>query len=254
MSKLATMGVDDAFKSTCRVLFGQELGSLAEFVPYLSMMVDRPAVAKSFLSGKSVFLSRPHYCKAAKFIDVSEIQKAQQALSINDLKDIDSALGALSEKFAYCGNKNLGNSMDVVESDMCNDCMGIHSSQNVMTSKNVAYSNGVRESECVFGCQLGGEVGFSIHSQVFFYSKRCFDAYMCFHSTDLYCCFNCRNCADAMFSFNQNSRRHCLGNLEFPKEKYAELKKKLCSEIAQELTSKAVFPSIFELSGGNGDA
>ena len=248
------MGVDEAFKSTCRVLFRQEIGELSRYKEYLIEMVDSPTAAKSFFSGKTVFLSRQHYCKGAKFIDAMEIAKAAQPLSINEIKDVDSLLSAISEKFAYCGNKNLGTSLDVLESDMCNDCMGILSSQNVMASKNVAYSNGVRESEAIFGCQLGGEVGFSVHSQVFFYSKRCFEAYMCFHSTDLYCCFNCRNCTDAMFSFNQGSKRNMIGNLQLPKEKYTALKKKLCSDIVGELASKARLPSIFELSGGKNDA
>jgi len=244
------MDMDGAFKSTCRVLFGREIGALFRHKNYLSKLVDPPMEATSSFSGKPVFLSRPHYCKGAKFIDVEEIGKARSALSINYIKDVDSALSALSEKFAYCGNKNLGASVEVADSDMCNDCLGVLSSQNVISSKYVAYSNGVRESECVFGCMLGGEVGFSLHSQIFFFSKRCFDAYMCFHSTDVYSSFNCRNCQDVMFSFNQNSKRNMIGNLELPKEKYLELKKKLVSEIASELVAKGNFPTVFELAEG----
>lgn len=242
--------IDSSFKSTCRILFGSEIGELAQFSGYLSDMVDPPMQAKSALSGKPVYLSRPYYCKGAKFLDVSELEGKQPALSINDIKDVDSALLALSEKFAYCGSKNMGTSVDVEKSDMCNDCLDVLSSQNVMSSKHVAYSNGIRESECVFGCQLGGEVGFSMHSQIFFYSKRCFDAYMCFHSTDAYCSFNCRNCAGALFSFNQSSKRCMIGNLELPKDKYMELKEKLAGEIGDELRAKKRFPTVFELAEG----
>lgn len=244
------MDMDGAFKSTCRVLFGKEIGALSGYGKYLAELVDPPMKASSSFSGNPVFLSRPHYCRGAKFIDVSEIGDAKGALSINDIKDADSALYALSEKFAYCGNKNLGSSVEVSDSDMCNDCLGVLSSQNVVASKYVAYSNGVRESECVFGCMLGGEVGFSLRSQIFFFSKRCFDAYLCFHSTDVYSSFNCRNCQDIVFSFNQNSKRNMIGNLELPKEKYLELKKKLVSEIAGELVAKGKFPTVFELADG----
>lgn len=247
------MDIDAAFGSTCRILFGKEIGGLPHYAAYLSEMVDPPLAAKSSSSGKPVYLSRPYYCKGAKFLNVSELAGKQPALSINDIKDVDSALDALSEKFAYCGSKNLGASSGVEQSDMCNDCLDVLSSQNVMASKHVAYSNGVRESECVFGCQLGGEVGFSLHSQIFFYSKRCFDAYMCFHSTDVYCSFNCRNCAGAMFSFNQSSKRNMIGNLELPKEKYLELKEKLAKEIGEALEAKKRFPTIFELAGGAPD-
>ncbi|MCX8198280.1 MAG: hypothetical protein N3F07_03785 [Candidatus Micrarchaeota archaeon] len=242
------MNLDKQFASTCRTLFGREIGGLSAYKDYLVGMVDAPMTAKSDVSGKQVFLSRHYYCKKARFIDIAEIPRAQAALSINEIKDMDLALNAISEKFAYCGSKNLGTSIDVVESDMCNDSIGVLSSMNVINSKYVAYSNGIRQSEAVFGCQLGGEVGFSIHSQIFFYSKRCFDAYLCFHSTDLYCCFNCRNCAEALFSFNQNSKRCMIGNLELPKEKYLALKRKLVGEIAEELEKKRKFPTIFELA------
>ena len=35
------------FRATCRVLFGQEVGGLEEFRPYLLEMVDQPAIVKS---------------------------------------------------------------------------------------------------------------------------------------------------------------------------------------------------------------
>ena len=246
------MDIDSAFGSTCRILFGKGMGGLSEFAGYLSEGVDPPSAANSSASGKPVYLSRPYYCRGARFLNVSELAGKQPALAINDIKDVDSALAALSEKFAYCGSKNLGTSSGVEQSDMCNDCLDVLSSQNVMASKYVAYSNGVRESECVFGCQLGGEVGFSMHSQIFFYSKRCFDAYMCFHSTDVYCSFNCRNCAGALFSFNQNSKRNMIGNLELAKDKYLELKGKLSGEVGETLGAKKRFPTIFELADGGG--
>jgi len=240
------MDIEKAFSSTCQVLFGQPIGELSDFAQYLKEMVDQPRQAASHLSGKKVYLSRP-YGTSARFIEVNEASDRQSALSINEVKDIDSVLSALPQELAYCGNKNLGTSIDVFESDMCSDSLDILSSQNVISSKHVAYSNGVRKSEGIFGCQLGGEVGFSIHSQVFFYSKRCFDAYLCFHSSDLYCCFNCRNCTEAMFSFNQSSKRHMIGNLELEKGKYLQLKRKLTSEIAEVLKDKKSFPSVFDL-------
>lgn len=246
------MSLNDSFKSACRVLFGSEIGELSDFKPYFLSMVDQPTLAKSALTGAQVYLSRPHYTKEARFLDVSEAASpaAAGALSINDIKDIDSALSALSEKMAYCGNKNLGRNADVAESDMCNDSISVLSSQNVIESKYVAYCNGIRKSEHTYGCQLGGEVGFAIHSQVFFYSSRCFDSYLCVKSSDLYSCFNCKNSHDAIFCFNQESASHAIGNLKLPKEKYLELKKKLLSEIAGELCEKKHFPSIFEAAGG----
>ncbi|MFH1285352.1 MAG: hypothetical protein ABIH99_02095 [Candidatus Micrarchaeota archaeon] len=247
------MKVDEQFKATCRVLFGEELGKLNDFKPYLLDMVDPPLCIKSIISKKNVYLSRPYYCKGAKFRGLGETDEKHESLTINEVKDIDSVLSALAEKFHYCGNKNLGTSVDVLESDMCNDSMSVLASQNIMSSKYVAYSNGIRESECIFGCMLGGEVKFSMHSHVFFYSTRCFDSYICVRSSDMYGCFNCQSCSDNMFTLNQKSKRNCIGNLELSKEKYLEIKKKIVAEIADELKRKKRFPSIFEIAGGDVD-
>lgn len=240
------------FKATCKVLFGREIGELGDFASYLQENVEPPMAAKSALSGRQVYLSQPFYCKGARFADVAELPPMGNALSINDVKDIDSVLGAMAEKFGYCGNKNLGISKDVVQSDMCNDSLDIMSSQNVMASKHAAYCNGIRASECAWGCMLGGEVGFAIHSQIFFYSKRCFESCLCFHCTDIFCSFNCSDCTETMFSFNQKAKRHMIGNVELPKDKYVGLKSKLVGEIAGQLEGKKRFPGIFELAKGGG--
>jgi len=240
------------FKATCRVLFGREIGELEDLAPYLREHVEPPMAAKSAISGRQVYLSQPFYCKEARFADIAELPSTGNALSINDIKDIDSALEAMAEKFSYCGNKNLGISKDVVQSDMCNDSLDIISSQNVMSSKHAAYCNGIRASECAYGCMLGGEVGFAMHSQIFFYSKRCFESSLCFHSTDIFCSFNCSDCIETMFSFNQKAKRHMIGNVELPKGDYMALKAKLVGEIALHLEKKKRFPGIFELADGGG--
>lgn len=243
------MNINESFKSTCKILFGEEVGELAEFEPYLKEMLAKGLVAKSSVSGKEVFLSSQHYSKNAKFIALEEVGAKQPALNVNSIKDIDSILSSLGE-FAYCGNKNLGICTNVRKSDSCSDSTEIVSSSEVLGSKYIANCYGMRQSEHSFGCMLGGEVGFCIKGHVIFYSKRCFESYLCFRSTDLYSCFNCRGAADCMFSFNQVSKRNMVGNVELPKEKYLVLKKKLLGEVAQVLRKRKSFPSVFELAGG----
>ncbi len=248
------MDLNQYFKSTCKILLGSEIGRLDEFGPYLLEIVDSPMKAKSALSGKPVYLSRPYYCKQARFVDAVEM-KNPGAISINEIKDIDSLVAAMSEELYYCGNKNLGVSQNLEESDMCNDSVNLLCTYNVMNSKNVAFSNGIRKSEYVFGCMLGGEVSFCLRCQIVFYSQRCFETYMSEKCSDAYCSFNCRNCADVMFCFNQHSKKKAIGNIELPADKYVGLKDKLKGEIAQMLKEKKSFPSLFEVAqGGVADA
>jgi len=242
--------IGDGFSACCRVLFGREIGELAEFKPYLAEMVDRPMAAKSAISGKEIHLSRQHYAKTAKFASLDEIAASNEAISINEIKDIDSVLSALPEKFHYTANKNLGQCIGVEESDACNDSADVLSSLNVLSSKQVAYSNGVRASEAIFGCMLCGEVSHSVRSQMAFYSRRLFESYMSMKCSDLAYCFNMRASSSCMFCFNQASAMHCIGNLKLGKEKYAQLRGKLMGEAALLLSSRKKLPSLFEAIGG----
>ena len=241
------MALERAFSAAARILFGREIGALPEFGEYLIEMLDPPTVGKSSISGKAVHLSREHYCGRAKFADALEIAGKEGKIGAAEAMDLDSLLAAIGEEFHYCGNKNLGLCDSVVESDMCSDSSGILSSQNVIASKNVAYCNGVRESESVFGGTLHGEVSFAMRCGSLFYSKRCFEAYLSSSCTDLFFCFNCRNCSDCLFCFNQAGKRNCVGNVELPREEYLGVKKSVLGFVAGELAEKKAFPSLFGL-------
>lgn len=246
--KSETMNLDAHFATTCRILFGQEIGAIDEYKGWLSEMVLKPLVTKSAVSGAPVFLARPYYSPKASFIHLGE-EGTQKAVGINDTKDIDSLLAALPGKFAYCGNKNIGVSREVIDCDSTTDCIETCKSAQMVGDKRVAYCYALRESESAFGCMWCGEIAFSMRCQGVFYSKRCFDSYLCVRSSDLFSCMNCRASSDLMFSFNQVSKRHMIGNCELPKEKYAELRKKLGLEVAEKLKRDRKYPSLFRLVG-----
>jgi hypothetical protein len=206
---------------------------------------------KSAVSGKDLVLSRNHYSKNARFVALDEIEKINASpININEIKDIDSLRAAVRENLYYCGNSNIGISMNVEESDACNDASFVLATHQAIRSKYTAYSYGLRDCEHVFGCMLVGEVSFSMRTQVTFKSTRCFETYLSINSSDLFCSFNCRSCHGAVFSFNQSSKRNVIGNNELPKEKYDALRRKLVDEIADELTKAKAFPSLFEIAGG----
>ncbi|MEK6979422.1 MAG: hypothetical protein AABW86_04325 [Candidatus Micrarchaeota archaeon] len=244
------MDFDSQFFSTAKILLGKEIGQLSECQEYLSEMVEKPLLMRSAISGKDVYLSRKYYSREAGFVSLDEIDKqATPAINVNDIKDIDSIRSAISERLYYCGNSNIGNCVEVEQSDACNDAAFTLASHQVIRSKNVAYTYGARECENVYGCMLVGEVRFAIRTQVTFKSVRCLEAYLSINSSDLFFSFNCRSCHDALFSFNQTSKRNIIGNNELPKEKYLVLKAKLIAEIADELARNKKFPSLFEIAG-----
>jgi len=248
MSKLG-----EEFKATCRILFGSEIGELEEFKEYLLKVVPKPLIVPSKITGKDVYLASPFYSKNANFIELPELLKLNPTLNINEIKDIDSLLSSLSEKFFYCGNNHLGNCFAVEQSDCCFDGVNVLNSFEVLEGgKYIAYSHGIRKGDHIFGSVWCGDNGFLMKCQGVFSSKMAFDSYLAMKSRNLYCSFNCRSCSEVLFSFNQVSKQYLIGNLELPKEKFLPLKQKLLSEISDHLRSKKEFPSIFEIikSGG----
>ncbi len=87
------MDLNQAFKSTSKVLFGQEIGELEEFEDYLKEMILPFKKAKSYISEKEVLLASEFYPETARFISQEEIDNVEfKPISINEIKDIDSLL------------------------------------------------------------------------------------------------------------------------------------------------------------------
>jgi len=247
---MVQMDMDKDFKSACRVLFGQELGDLDDFSNFLMRYVDSLASSKSCISKKDVFYFEP-YCKTAKFISLEEAGKLQpKPLSINDTKDIDSLLRAAQESFAFSGNKVLGTSHETKEAENCIDSSFVYRSHEILNSEHIAYCQVSMSNKYMFGCSYGADSSFCINTTEYTKAARCFECACNFFCSDQYFCYNCKQCFDAMFSFNQYSKRHCIGNNVLEKSKYLSLKQKLIAEIAQELKEKKTFPSLIEISSG----
>ena len=242
--------LNKVWKSTCRILFGEEIGELKEYEEWLKEYMPPLTTVKSSISGKEVILGLPYYCKDAHFIALDEArERSIEPLTINEIKDIDSIIEAISEKWEYCGSKISGRSTYVDSSDTVFDSHYIADSFNVYKSTYVFASAGVR-TDCKY---IFGSVGltdgeeFIIRGCGSSYSKRCFDIRTVLKSSDLYFCANCDGCSDLMFSFNQKNKRNMIGNLSLPKDKYFSLKSKLIAEIRDELKKKKKLPSLFQL-------
>ena len=188
------VNLNSSFHSISRILFGQEVGDLEAFRPYLLSMVRKPIVMQSALSNKDVHFSLPHFSRHASFIGLDELDFARKApvLDINSLKDIDSICSALKEQ-SYCGNKLYGQCQNVRSSDMCTDCVDVLESAQMLQDKQAAYSFAIRKGDGVFGCFHCGEVAAAMRSMGCFFSKRLFESYLCTNSSDLAFSFNCRS-------------------------------------------------------------
>lgn len=247
--------IDGAFKSLTKVLLGGEVGELGDFRGYLEGFGTRNSKRESFLGGGEVNLACTHYPADARFITHGEVGEYGKRIlgepfEIDNLKDIDSLFGEARERIAYCGNKHLGNTQFTYGSDTVFDSAYVLDSKEILNCEYVAYSDNARHGKYKFGCSYEAESSFVMRCVACGWNTRALEGHIIFYCSDVYFVFQMENCSDCMFSFNQKSKRHMIGNIELGKEKYLELKGKLLSEVREELARKKTFPSLFELCGG----
>ncbi|MFH1448139.1 MAG: hypothetical protein ABIG39_04710 [Candidatus Micrarchaeota archaeon] len=244
------MDINSAWKSTCSLLLGGEIGELEEFGPYLRHYHYVPYMEqKSVISGKKVIIGTDRYGKNPKLISQDEIDYDKKfSLNINEIKDIDSLIESLQNRFHYTGNKVFGNSKFIEDVDNCTDSFYVYKSHNIVTSKYIAYSAFIREdSEYIFGCSTLLKARHLIRAIGGYNFVRCFDSNLITNCSDMFFSVNCHGSTECMFSFNLKSKRYCIGNLDLEKGKYLETKKKLLSEIRGRLRKDKRFISVFDL-------
>lgn len=238
------------WKAACRLVLGGEIGELEEFSEWLSELNEPGFHAKS-ASGGDAFLPSSNYCDGATFTSLEEVDfnKKFEPLSINEVKDIDSIIEALGERFVYCGGIILGNSGFVEKSSNVTDSFYVYKSNTVGYSNYVAFSALSRFCENVFGSSLLGYSNYCIWGKYGFNNMRSLAFIRCQSSSDCYYAYNLHNCSDCLFSFNLHSKRNAVGNLELPRETYVAVKNKLLEEIREALEKNRRLPSLFEIVG-----
>jgi hypothetical protein len=241
--------LNKAWKSTCRIVLGDEVGELKDYEGWLGEYLPPVEKRKSHLSGREITLANPRYPDGARFVSMEEItERKADPLSINDIKDIDSIVRAVSEQWEYAGNRVQGNSAMIETSDIVVDSQSVSGSTDIGQSQYVSSSFMIRSnSKYVFGSGWCGKTEFAIRHVAGFNNSRILESTLVGESSDIFFCHNIIGCMDAMFSFSQRNKRHCIGNLELPKDKYAALKSKLLAEIREELEGKKRFPSLMEM-------
>ena len=248
------MDINDAWKSTCSVLLKEEIGDLGEFEYYLKKFVGPLHTSRrSILSGKQVTTADDDIGLDVSYISNDEreayLAKYSQVFDINAIKDIDSLISTLSERFIYSGDILSGRFHLAERVNRCSDVYEVHDSQDVSNSKYAAHCAMLRYSNYVFGSDCTGEIDYVVKNFQGWKSQRMWETTNTQHCSDVYFSANVRNCQEAIFSFNQEGKRHVIGNLELPKDRYFELKRKLLAEIADELRRKKDIISINEILG-----
>lgn len=240
--------INKAWKNACKVLFKEEVGELEDFEDWFPAYAQMPRFEKSAISGDTVALGVNSFVKNAKFIGYNEVDFAKKfaPLNINEIKDIDSIVEALHERFVYTGNIILGNSKHVEDSaDIVNSAY-INKSSVITDSRYLSHCRYLEDCEYCFGTLGAMTSKYAIMCAGSEFS-RCFECHSAQTVSDCYYSGSIKNCTNCMFCFGTQQRSNMIGNLQLPREKYAQLKDKLVGEIAQELKKKKRIYSFFDI-------
>lgn len=241
--------IENAWKKTCALLFGEEIGPISDYEDWLKGMIDTNQIKKSAISGKDVAVAIREYAPGSRFIGFDEIDygKRFEPLNINEIKDIDSLIESLSDRFQYCGNIILGNSMNVEKSTNISDCSYVHNVAQFRDSKFLAHCTVGRVSNHVFGVYGPGDSEFCIRCTQTYKDRRCFELWMSQNCSDCYYVYDLDACTNCLFSFNLRNKKYCIGNLELGADKFSSIKEKLVREMKDELKKNKKLPSLMEL-------
>jgi hypothetical protein len=246
------MDINDAWKSTCKAILGDEVGDLRHYEKYLTEYVDRIETRKSSISGKPVSIDDKHIPENARLISSDEAPQylelmKKMKLDLNSMKDLDSIVDAVSERAYYAGSIITGNSVDVRESCRCVDSTCVYRSNDIYGAKFIAYSSSVRFCEYLFGCNWQGDDRFYICGYETMGDTRCMESMRTLGCSDCMYSANIEGCSHCMFSFNLKNRHNAIGNLELEKGRYMELRAKLLEDLRSDMERKRCAPGILDM-------
>jgi len=237
--------VNEAWKKTCRIVLGGEIGDLAEYRNYLTFGGIKPFIQKkSVISGKPINIVKMGvWCKGAKFINNDEKEKYNNIMKnlkidINKIKDIDSLVETVADHFYYTGGLYHGNTNHLVRSDKITNSFYIYESVFINDCKYMAFCVNMRESEHMFNWLGSSENKFGISGFETMQAIRCFEVGFIIKSSDCFYSANLEGCSDCMFSFNQRNKHYMIGNNQLSREKYKQIKEKLIGEVRETLRTK----------------
>ncbi len=235
--------LNHAWNGTCKVVFGNEIGELSRYSEWLG----KHKQPKLVMGGMTFPSTDYENCKRVTDARIDAPRQMIMPLSIDDVKDIDSIIDAIREQICYAGNTVFGNSGFIKNSAAVSDSFYVLDSARITDSKNVAYSTIVKTCNNIFGCNVASIGSHAIRCHQFGRGSRNFEACLSWLSSDCYYTYNMVGCNDCMFSFNLKGKTNRIGNLELPKEKYREVKKRLVEQLASILEQKKKAPTLVDI-------
>lgn len=244
--------IEKAFGRLTQVVLGRALSGVRAYEPWLERDVRMPVIHPSAVSGRPVYhpalVFSTEIVKSVKLDEwegfSSRVLGAQEALAVTP----QNAAGRLKDIAYTTPEAVLGQNVSVEECGAYGYSSYCYRGDSFLHSKFCAYCFWPRESEHVFGSDNAFASRFCLKCYCSTNLTRCFEVSHSASSSDCYFCHNIENCAECMFCFNVKAKRYAIGNVEYPKEEYMQIKKLVLAEICAKLEKdKKLELSIFNV-------
>ena len=247
--------IEAAFTDTTRVVLGVPRTVTDKYGKWLMRHVNGAKKGKSCAGGAEVLVpEHSHFMlfPEDRLVTLREADFLGENLKVTDGEaegiGMRNAAAAISRIAYFCPDweiGNLGNMLDCIVSINSSNC---YKCILPLNSKFCSHYYWPRDTEHAFG---GNETRISSFCVNTYHSEklqRCFECDCCRGCSDCYFCHNCENVHESMFCFNVKNLKYAIGNYEFPKEKYMEMKKRVLAELNDELgETGSVSFSIFDI-------
>lgn len=223
----------DIYKTVWSEVFvGIKQLPIEKFVEIFTQDIDLPKNYKCQQTGKDVFMSKIYNYPRFVHEDILKDFNGK----IDEVKDFEDLIKKIPKIAVFRGNKIM-NSEVVENSDHIYSSNYIYNSQHIYMGQKMMFSENCSESEYLLACRGGSGSTFSI--RLFDSSKTAnsFEIDWSGNISNSYFIHDCFDLRDCMFCFHLRSKEYCIGNKQYTKEKYLELKKILLEEYINQLTS-----------------
>ncbi len=246
--------MDASFGRAMKLVLGEEIGGVSGYEKWLMRYLYPTKFVKTSLDKEKLFIVPGFfyisYVPEDRIICDLEVEKSQEKkVDASRISNLEGVKGVLSEIGYYNIEKKWGKFSGVSDSIFYGDSVNVHHCADIHNSKEIAYSQYISmKCECVFGSYRLFFSKFCIKCYNSNNISVCFECDSCKGCSGLMFCHNCENVHDSLFCFNAKNLRYALFNREIGREKYLELRKKLCAGIVSELKEKKWFErSIYNL-------
>ncbi len=253
--------LDTGWRTTCKIVLGQDIGELKDYEEWLLKNVPRPTIKNSIISGKNVLC----YNKYPQVIDENEVEQLKNKIADNveDATSVEDLITKVKPLAVYVGNRSSGSILNAELCDYYWDSRHIYYSTYIRDAKYVAYSYDSRNCENVYGVSEFSSGSFNISTYACYVTPVCFESLYAIESSNVMFSQNCENLNHALFCFNVQSLSYAVGNVEVGKKRYEQVRKMLLEHVVNELVETknlrmsildpvSLSPSGFKLPGQSG--